>query len=104
MTITNQTFDGLAFPVAKVRYSSGSWNASIRRDSERTFRARTSYDHATGGGARGALPAALKCLEKALADVDLGGGASVADYLAIPGDLDGGAYAFTFVPASLING
>jgi hypothetical protein len=104
-TTTNQTFDGLAFPVARVRYSgdSGRWSASIRRDSERTYRARVSYDQATGGGARGALPAALECLERALADLDLGAGADPSEYVAIPGDLDAGTYTFTFVPAYLLN-
>lgn len=106
MTVSNHTFDGLAFPVARVRYSgdSGNWSASIRRDSERTYRARVSYDYATGGGARGALPAALKCLERALADLDLGTGHDPSDYVAVPGDLDAGAYVFTFVPAYFFNG
>jgi hypothetical protein len=103
-TITNQTFDSLAFPVARVRYwGDGRWSATLRRDSERTYRARVSCDHATGEGARGALPAALECLERALADIDLGAGATPSEYVAIPGDLDAGTYTFTFVPAYLLN-
>lgn len=101
---TNQTFDGLAFPVARVRYSGDSsrWTASMYRDSERSYRARTSYDHAVGGGARGALPAALKVLAKALAD--LGMTETAADYVAVPGDFSADAYVFTFVPAYFFNG
>jgi hypothetical protein len=103
--ITNETFDGLAFPVARVRYSgdSGNYSATLRRDSERTYRARTPYDHAIGGGARNALLAALKCLERALAEIDPGAGSDPSAYVAIPGDLDAGAYVFTFVPAYFFN-
>jgi hypothetical protein len=105
-TLSQHTFDGLAFPVARVRYSgdSGRYTATIRRDSYRSYRASAPYDHATGGGARGALPAALKCLEDALADLDLGAGHEPSDYIAVPGDLDAGAYVFTFVPAYFFNG
>jgi hypothetical protein len=99
---TTQTFDGLAFPVARVRYSNDHWNATLRRDSERTYRARTSYDHAIGGGARGARDAALRAMEKALAELDLGAGANVADYAAVPGDFDERTYVFTFVPAEIL--
>ena len=93
---SNATFDGLAFPVAKVRYSSGSYSASVYRDRERTYRARASYDHAIGGGARGALPAALKAFAKALADQN--GLSAEGDYIAVPGDFSADLYTFTFVP------
>jgi hypothetical protein len=97
--IRNATFDGLAFPVAKVRYSgdSSNWSASIYRDTDRTYRARASYDPAIGGGARGALPAALKAMDKALADHN--GLSAEGDYIAVPGDYSAGEYVFTFVPA-----
>lgn len=96
--ISNAKFDGLAFPVARVSYSgdASQWNASIYRDRETTFRARVGYDPAIGGGARGALPAALKALGKALAEID--SDATVADYVAVPGDFSADAYVFTFVP------
>lgn len=100
-TTTNATFDGLAFPVAKVRYSNGKYNASIYRDTDRIYRARVSYDHAIGGGARGALPAALKAFQKALADSN--GLASAGDYVAIPGDYDSSLYTFTFVPTHFFD-
>jgi hypothetical protein len=100
--ITQQTFDSLAFPVAKVRYTGSGYAATIYRDRDRTFRTRSSYNHALGGGARGALPAALKVLERALADI--GAGTTVADYVAIPGDFDAGSYVFTFVPLDIFNG
>jgi hypothetical protein len=99
MTIPN--FDGLAFPVAKVRYagptnSRGSrWVASVYRDRDRTFRATVGYDHALPSGARNALPAALKAFEKARADIDAD---LREDYVAIPGDFDADTYIFTFVP------
>jgi hypothetical protein len=105
---TNQTFDGLAFPVARVRYSGptdtrgGRYNASLYRDRDRTYRASVPYGHDIGGGARGALPAALKVLECAL--VDITSGATVADYVAIPGDYSDDAYVFTFVPAYFFDG
>lgn len=94
--IANETFDGLAFPVAKVRYIGGAYTASVYRDRERTYRVKVSYDAATGGGARGALPAALKAFDKALKDNN--GLERDGDYVAIPGDLNGDEYAFTFVP------
>lgn len=106
--ITNETFDGLAFPVARVRYSGptdtrgGRWRASIRRDADRTFRASAPYDHDTGGGGRGALPAALKALESALDAIDPD--TTVDDYVAVPGDLSADAYIFTFVPAHFFGG
>jgi hypothetical protein len=99
--ITNETFDGLAFPVARVRYTGNGYSATIYRDRDRKYSARTSYDHATGGGARGALPAALKAFNKALADnpgfVQHGG------YVAIPGDLTHELYSFTFVPREMLT-
>jgi hypothetical protein len=94
--ITHETFDGLAFPVARVRYTGNGYSATIYRDRDRTYRARTSYSHALGGGARGALPAALKAFDKALADNN--GLAASGDYVAVPGDLTDQLYSFTFVP------
>jgi hypothetical protein len=93
-------FDGLAFPVARVRYTGNGYSATIYRDRDRTYRARGSYDHAIGGGARGALPTALKAFEKALADNN--GLASAGDYIAVPGDLTDQLYSFTFVPRDLL--
>lgn len=101
MSITNTTFDGLAFPVAKVRYTGNGYSATIYRDRDRTYRARTSYDHAIGGGARGALPAALKAFAAALADND--GLARDGDYVAVPGDFNADFYVFTFVPTHFFN-
>jgi hypothetical protein len=98
--ITNHTFDGLAFPVARVRYTGNGYSATIYRDRDRKYSARTSYDHAIGGGARGALPAALKAFDKALADSN--GLAASGDYVAIPGDLTDQLYSFTFVPRELL--
>lgn len=94
--VTNFTFDGLAFPVARVRYTGNGWSATIYHDHDRTYRARASYDHAIGGGARGALPAALKAFSKALADNN--GLAAEGEYVAVPGDLNADFYTFTFVP------
>jgi hypothetical protein len=99
---TNQTFDGLAFPVARVRYTGNGYSATIHRDTDRSYRARGSYNHAIGGGARGALPVALKAFAKALADND--GLAREGDYVAVPGDFSADAYVFTFVPAHFFNG
>jgi hypothetical protein len=96
MPITNETFGGLAFPVAKVRYTGNGYSATIYRDRDRTYRAKTNYDHAVGGGARGALPAALKAFDKALADNN--GLAASGDYVAVPGDFNADFYVFTFVP------
>jgi hypothetical protein len=93
MTITHSTFASLAFPVTRVRYSNGKWHAQIFRDSDCTYRARTSYNHAVGGGARGARAAAF---DKALADSN--GLSADGDYVAIPGDMDASTYVFTFVP------
>jgi hypothetical protein len=100
MPITNETFDGLAFPVARVRYTGNGYSATIYRDRDRTYRARTSYDHAIGGGARGALPAALKAFDKALADHN--GLSAHGDYVAVPGDLTADLYSFTFVPVEIL--
>lgn len=101
MTVSNATFDGLAFPVAKVRYTGSGYSASVYRDRDRTYRAKASYDHAVGGGARGALPAALKAFAKALADTN--GLASEGDYVAVPGDFSADFYTFTFVPAHFFD-
>jgi hypothetical protein len=94
-------FDGLAFPVARVRYTGNGYSAIIYRDRDRTYRARAPYDHAIGGGARGALPAALKAFDKALADNT--GLAASGEYVAIPGDLTDKLYSFTFVPRELLS-
>lgn len=94
---SNQSFDGLAFPVAKVRYGSGNYSASIYRDRDQTYRAKASYNHAVGGGARGALPVALKAFEKCLAGHN--GLAAEGEYIAVPGDFNATFYTFTFVPA-----
>lgn len=91
--ISNATFDGLAFPVAKVSYSGSNWTASIYRDRDTTYRARVGYDHAVGGGARGALSAAVKAFEKARAEIG-----AREDYVAVPGDFSADCYVFTFVP------
>lgn len=101
--MTNKTypFDGLAFPVARVRYSNGKWSASIYRDRDQTYRARLSYDHAIGAGARGARVAALAAFDKALADTN--GLAASGDYIAVPGDFDANTYVFTFVPTELLK-
>jgi hypothetical protein len=94
--VTNATFDGLAFPVARVTYSSNSGNcsATIVRGSDRIYRARVSYDHAIGGS-RNAVRAAEKAFEKVRADLPV---FAREEYVAIPGDLNNGAYVFTFVP------
>lgn len=94
-TITDSTFDGLAFVVARVRYSSGHYNATIRRDDE-AWRARVSYDHAIGPGARNAVRAARAAFDKLRAEHDV---FATEEYVAIPGDLDRDTYTFTFVPA-----
>jgi hypothetical protein len=101
-TVTNATFDGLAFPVAKVRYTGNGYSATIYRDSDRIYRAKTSYDHAIGGGARGALPAAEKAFAKALADNN--GFEQDGGYVAIPGDLNADFYTFTFIPKHFFEG
>lgn len=93
--ITQSTFDGLAFPVAKVRYTGSGYSATIRWDSEHTFRARVSYDHALSGGATQAIRAALKAHAKMLAEFPTH---ASEQHLAIPGDLDAEHYTFTFVP------
>ncbi len=100
-TITHETFDGLAFPVARVRYSDGKWHATIRRDADRTYRARVGYDYSIGGGARGARVAAITAFAKALADHN--GLSAAGDYVAVPGDLGAGTYSFTFVPVYLLK-
>lgn len=95
-TIDTARMAGSAFTVAKVRYSSGSYSATIVRGDD-TYRARVSYSHEIGGGARNAVRAAVKAFEKCLAEHD--GLRMDGDYVAVPGDLDNGAYVFTFVPA-----
>jgi hypothetical protein len=102
---TNETFDGLAFPVAKVRLNGATdtrgarYSATVYRDRDRTYRATAPYDHGIGGGARGALPAALKAFERALAENDPPASA-IGDYVAVPGDFSQDLYVFTFVPRS----
>src|SRR5262245_23483276 len=105
--ITNETFEQLVFPVAKVRYAGptntrgGRYVASIYRDSERTYRATVGFDHADSPSTN-ARAAALACLTKSLADNNPD--ASVADYVAVPGNLSADSYTFTFVPADILNG
>lgn len=105
-TVTQQTFDGLAFPIVRVRYAGptntrGSrWIATLRRDEERTYRVTRGYDYAAPMGSGGALAAALECWDKARADLN----AWSDEHVAIPADLDAGSYAFTFVPKAMLNG
>lgn len=96
--ITQSTFDGLAFPVAKVSYNgdSGNYSATITWDRDHTFRARVGYDHAIGSGARNAIRAALKAHAKLVAEFPA---LASEEHVAIPGDLDEKYYVFTFVPA-----
>lgn len=107
-TINHETFRGLAFPVARVRYAGptdtrGSrYIASMHRDSERTYRATRSYEPGESGGASQAIHAATLCLAKALAENNPGVEAS--DYIAIPGDFSADSYVFTFVPAYFFSG
>lgn len=94
--VTNETFDGLAFPVAKVRYTGNGYSATIVWSSEHTFRARVSYDHRIGPGARNAIRAALAAHAKLTAEFP-----ALADEepVAVPGDLNANWYTFTFVPS-----
>jgi hypothetical protein len=98
MTTTQERFAGLAFPVIRVRYTGNGYAASLRRDSERTFRASTSYDHALSAS-QNALRAARKCWDKCAADIGMAGD----DRIFIPGDLDAERYAFTVVPADIFG-
>jgi hypothetical protein len=99
-------FDGLCFPVAKVKFlgatdrSGARWSASIRRSNELTYRAIVSYDDALPDGARNAVTAAWKCYAKAQAWMD---DYNPDDYVAIPGDLSAREYSFTFVPREYLN-
>jgi hypothetical protein len=112
--ISQETFRGLAFPVARTRYAGptntrGSrYVASIRRDNERTYRATVHYDAALSPS-ENALAAALKCFQAALIgnyhdyqSVELEP-PSARDYVAVPGDLDANGYSFTFVPLYIFN-
>lgn len=104
-------FEGLAFPVVKVRYAGptdtkGSrWIATMRRDNERLFRATASYNHDLPSGADNALAAARVCYALALVDSNALGPVKrhVDDYVSVPGDLDSDTYVFTFVPAELLS-
>ena len=101
--VSNETFKGLAFPVARVRYAGptnyrGSrWIASIRRDNERTYRSQVSYRSELPSGSQNAIRAALTCLATMLAD-NPGLETSANDYVAAPGELSADEYVFTFVP------
>jgi hypothetical protein len=105
MIVTQQALSGLAFPVARVRfagptdYHGARYYATLRRDSERTYRASVPYSYALSAS-ENALRAARIVHEKALADTD---GGAPADYVAIPGDLDASSYVFTFVPVYLLG-
>jgi hypothetical protein len=104
--ITQETLSGLAFPVARVRfagptnYRGARYYATLRRDSERTYRASVPFSYALSAS-ENALRAARMVHEKALADT---GGGAPEDYVAIPGDLDASSYVFTFVPAYMLGG
>ena len=104
--ISDETFSGLAFPVAKVRYTGptnyrGSrWIATIRRDNERTYRVIDPYRSELPSGSVNALDTARACLAKMLADNH--SETSASDYVAIPAELDADTYAFTFVPTYLL--
>lgn len=94
-------FDGLAFPVAKVTYGGRGYSATIRWGTEETFRARASYDHAIGPGARNAVRAALKAHEKLIAEHPA---LEDEQHVAVPGDLDANTYTFTFIPERFLSG
>ena len=103
--ITQETFDGLAFPIVRVRYSGPTdtrgarWYATLRRDNERTYRVNVGYDDGRPEGARNAIEAARACWEKATADLGVPSG----EHVAIPSDLSESEYAFTMVPADILN-
>lgn len=105
MRITDRTFDGLAFPIVRVRYAGptnyrGSrWIATMRRDNERSYRVVTPYDASLSTGTRNAIVAARACWDKARADLGWDG-----EYIAIPAELDADTYAFTFVFSGILNG
>lgn len=100
-------FEGLAFPVVKVRYAGptntkGSrWIATLRRSRTEVIRVTASYDYSLPTGQENALVAAKECYAKALASYDSGN--DVRDYVAVPGDLNPDTYVFTFVPAELMS-
>lgn len=96
-TIHTATLEGFAFPVAKVRYTGNGYSATLYRDRDRTYRARVSYDHKIGPGARNAVRAAVAVFDKCLADNEPGLTAE-GDYVTVPGDLNADFYVFTFVP------
>lgn len=109
MTITQETFDGLAFPIVRVRYAGPTetrgarWIATLRRDNERTYRATVSYDSGKPEGARNAIDAAWECWREARKDLVEPGKNYCLDYVAIPADLSADSYAFTFVPTYLFK-
>jgi hypothetical protein len=98
-TTTPSIFDGLAFPVATVRYKGDTshFNATIVRDRDRTYRARVPYSHEIGPGARNAVRAALAAFEKMAEDNP--SILSDGPHYPVPGDMNSDAYVFTFVPA-----
>lgn len=99
-------FEGLAFPVVKVRYAGptdtkGSrWIATLRRSRDEVTRVTAGYHSELPAGADNAYVAARECFAKHLASWDSDNDAS--DYVAVPGDLDPDTYVFTFVPAELL--
>jgi hypothetical protein len=104
--INTETFAGLAFTTAKVRYAgptnarSSRWIATITRGQD-TTRVIEPYDSASAGGARNALPTAQACFEKVRKAIDEP--TYPHEWIAIPGELDADTYAFTFVPAEYLN-
>lgn len=104
-TITQETFDGLAFPVIRVKYAGPTdtkgarWIASMRRDNERSYRVTVGYDSGEREGAANAIHAARACWEKACDDL----GVPKGEHVAIPADLSASEYAFTMVPEYILN-
>lgn len=103
--ITQETFDGLAFPVIRVKYDGPTdyrpsrWIATLRRDNDRSYRVSQSYDDGAPEGARNAIGAAMACWERARADL----GVPQDEHLAVPGALDANTYAFLMVPRDLLG-
>jgi hypothetical protein len=106
MKISQNTFDGLAFPVARVRYAGptevrGSrFNATMKRG-EDSYRIARSYRYDEPQGAGQAVHAARLCLANYLEENDRD--ETVADYVAVPGEYDVDTYVFVFVPARFFS-
>lgn len=99
MTVTSDSFPGLAFPVVKVRFVGATdikgarWVATCQ--DTRVIR---SYNHDKPSGADNARATAEACFAKRRA-----GYGNDEPYVAIPGDLSSNEYVFTFVPAELLS-